>query len=87
MHQSLVSADRGEMAGLINWLITFLKQTLSPYTVILFRTIKKTRKFKQTEKWPSTRENLSSGFPIMHDSIKPTCLVTAISLRMLNLYV
>ena len=25
MHQSFVSADSGEMAGLINWLITFWK--------------------------------------------------------------
>ena len=58
-----------------------LKQTLSPDMVLLFRTIKKAREFKQTDKWASTRESLSSGFPAMHDSIKPT------SLRMLNLYV
>ena len=50
-----------------------LKQTLSPDMVILFRTIKKTREFKQTDKKASTRESLSSGFQAMHDSIKPTC--------------
>ena len=50
-----------------------LKQTLSPDMVLLFRTIKKTREFKQTDKWETTRESLSSGFPTMHDLIKSTC--------------
>ena len=39
----------------------------------------------RTDKWASMRENLSLRFPTMHDSIKPTCQITVISLRMLNL--
>ena len=50
-----------------------LKQTLSPDMVFYLEQLKKHVNLSKTDKWASTRESLSSGFPTMHNSIKPTC--------------